>query len=192
MQLVPTFATGFLECCRRGALPESSAGHEDAPREQHGEGSHVQRGQRVKSPNRSRCFGCCHRVRKSLHISTWGKVVDGVWTLLLKFLVWSMCVRLEVRGSDPSWSFCAFHSLHYSAKTGIRRQEPSATTAQTEQRYMVSGDWAFSAINAESLSFPNHNRAIAFPKAKHTGTLLYFWHTDTDLHGRLYFRNRRG
>lgn len=47
---------------------------------------------------------------------------------------------------------------------------------------MISGDWAAPAIIAESLSFPNHNTAIAFAKAKYMGTLLSFWHTDTDLH----------
>lgn len=35
---------------------------------------------------------------------------------------------------------------------------------------MISGDWAAPAIIAESLSFPNHNTAIAFAKAKYMGT----------------------
>lgn len=94
--------------------------------------------------------------------STWGNTVGGVRNVTIEIFAlvkcsqdWKLLDLIPVNLSEP-------HSLYCSAQPGTRRQEPSVTSAQIQQRYMMGWDSAAPDITAESPSFLSHNWDTAF------------------------------
>lgn len=94
--------------------------------------------------------------------STWGNTVGGVRNVTIEIFAlvkcsqdWKLLDLIPVNLSEP-------HSLYCSAQPGTRRQEPSVTSAQIQQRCMMGWDSAAPDITAESPSFPSHKWDTAF------------------------------